>query len=227
MGKLGWQYGTGSKSHGTVTNWCTRREWPVNCMTVISARWWSNMPFQRQRKCIFRWPVMGRYLVGIELLYNSVHRKYREFWRSDQLEIRCNRENQHSERPGPQLSSLGERERNADGHKSGGQYVAVLIGLQLPLTHNLSIKWEVYFSKNCVAHLYYCVVVMILHVCICVCIVGHGYTTVWPILYTSIHLVIYSILAQPSVDPFYTSTHTSLSWHILYQVFMYTKPPKK
>ena len=37
---------------------------------------------------------------------------------------------------GPWLSSPGERERNADGHKSGGQYVAVLFGLPLPLTHN-------------------------------------------------------------------------------------------
>ena len=35
------------KSHGTVIDWCTRREWPVNCMTVISAWWRSNMPFQR------------------------------------------------------------------------------------------------------------------------------------------------------------------------------------
>ena len=38
------------KSRGTVTDWCTWREWPVNCMTVISARWQSNMPFQGQRK---------------------------------------------------------------------------------------------------------------------------------------------------------------------------------
>ena len=120
VGELGCQYGTGLKSHGTVTG----REWPVNCMTVISARWRSNMPFQRRRKCIFRWPVMGRYWVGVELLYNSVHRKFREFletrcsresqhpaegtlwtpewvWGSDELEIRCGRENHHPERLGP------------------------------------------------------------------------------------------------------------------------------
>ena len=35
------------KSHGTLIDWCTRRELPVNCITVISARWQSNMPFQR------------------------------------------------------------------------------------------------------------------------------------------------------------------------------------
>ena len=38
------------KSRGTVADWCTGREWPVNCMTVISAWWRSNMPFQRWRK---------------------------------------------------------------------------------------------------------------------------------------------------------------------------------
>ena len=42
VGELGWQYGTGFKSHGTATNWCTGRGWPVNRMTVISARWWSK-----------------------------------------------------------------------------------------------------------------------------------------------------------------------------------------
>ena len=34
-------------SHCAVKKWCTGREWPVNCMTVISARWQSHMPFQR------------------------------------------------------------------------------------------------------------------------------------------------------------------------------------
>ena len=35
------------KSRNTVIDWCTGREWPVNCMTVISAWWRSNMPFKR------------------------------------------------------------------------------------------------------------------------------------------------------------------------------------
>ena len=155
-------YGTRLKSYGTVTNWCTGREWPVKCMTVISARWRSNMPFKRRRKCIFRWPVMGRYWVGIGLLYNWVHRKFKEFWRqdvvekastqqkgpsgppiefwgSDKLEKWCCRENSTPQRaalPGPPVEQPRRTERNAEGHKSGGQYVAVLFGLQLPLTHN-------------------------------------------------------------------------------------------
>ena len=140
VGKLDWQYGTGLKSHGTVTDWCTGREWPVNCMTVISAWWRSNMPFQRRRKCIFRWPVMGRYWVGVnyyitECTGNSISLEIGEFWRQDTVEKASTQ--QRAVPPGLWLSSPGEQERqNADGHKSGGQYVAVLFGLQLPLTHN-------------------------------------------------------------------------------------------
>ena len=111
MGELGWQYGTGLKS---VTNWCTGREWPVNCMTAISAWWRSNMPFQRRWKCIFRWPVMGRYWVGVELLYHSVHRKFEKVWRPDQLEIRCGRENQHTERLGPRPPGWAAQENGKE-----------------------------------------------------------------------------------------------------------------
>ncbi len=63
--------------------------------------------------------------MGVELLYNSVHRKFNqletrcgresqhpadwalrppiESWGSDELEIRCGREKQHPERLGPQV----------------------------------------------------------------------------------------------------------------------------
>ena len=63
--------------------------------------------------------------MGVELLYNSVHRKFNDSWKndavektapsrrgpqeprpsswgSDELEIRCGRENQHPERLDPQ-----------------------------------------------------------------------------------------------------------------------------
>ena len=40
------QNGTRKKSHDALIDWCTGREWPLNCMTVISAWWRSNMPFQ-------------------------------------------------------------------------------------------------------------------------------------------------------------------------------------
>ena len=174
VGELGWQYGTGLKSHGTVTNWCTGRGWPVNCHSKHS------------RSCIFRWSFMGRDWVGVELLYNSVHRKFNQSWRndavektapsrrgprdprlsswrSDELEIRCGWENQHPAEwdPGPWLSSLGEWERNADGHKSGGSICCSSVRSPAPShTQPFQIKWEAYFSKNCVPRLY-CVYVFV------------------------------------------------------------------
>ena len=53
VGELGWQYGTGLKSHFTVTNWCTGRGWPVNCMTVISARWESKHAIPNTVKVVY------------------------------------------------------------------------------------------------------------------------------------------------------------------------------
>ena len=87
-----------------------------------------------------------------ELLYKSVHRKF------NQLGIMAV-EKASTKQSGPP----GERERNADGHKSGGQYIAVLFGLRPPLTHNpLNKVRDIYILKNSVARL--CsVVVMILH----------------------------------------------------------------
>ena len=38
------------KSHYTLIDWHTGREWPLNWMTVISARWRLHRPFQRKRK---------------------------------------------------------------------------------------------------------------------------------------------------------------------------------
>ena len=50
VGELGWQYGTRWRPHRAATKWCTGREWPVNCTTVISTWWRSHMPFQRWQK---------------------------------------------------------------------------------------------------------------------------------------------------------------------------------
>ena len=99
-------------------------------------------------------------------------------WRSDELEARCVRESHHPaegafgtlieweirwvgdkmwyRKPPPGRSSSRERERhNADGHKSGGQYIAVLFGLQLPLTRKPLQQSERYiFFKEVFARLY-------------------------------------------------------------------------
>ena len=69
------------KSHGTGTDWCTGREWPVNCMTVISAWWRSNMPFQR--------------LSGRLNYYITRWDRKKVSWRSEKLVTRCSRESHH------------------------------------------------------------------------------------------------------------------------------------
>ena len=109
--------------------------------------------------------------VDVELLYNSVHRKFNQLeircGREDQhpaegtlrppieqlqLEIRCGRENQHPERLGPQtpwLSSPGEQEKNTVMANRVGVNMLQFCSVSNSLSHTtLSIKWEVYFSKE-------------------------------------------------------------------------------
>ena len=138
--ELGWRCGTGLKSHGTLTNWCTGREWPVNCMTVISAWWRSNMPFQGRRKWHIPMTNHGEILSGRLNYYITRWRQEVSLvWRPDQLRTRCGRESQHPANgaPGPPVEQPWRTgKKRGYGHKSGGQYVAILFGLQLPLTHN-------------------------------------------------------------------------------------------
>ena len=90
------------KTHDTLIDWCTGREWPVNCMTVISTWWQSNMPFQRQQK----WHISDSQSWGdiewaIELLYNSVKTGSHWVWRPDLLVTRWGRESHHPAERGP------------------------------------------------------------------------------------------------------------------------------
>ena len=118
-----------------------RKRVTSDCMTVISAWWWSNMPVQRRRK----WHIPAWLAIridiewAIELLYNSVETGSQWVgdqvsWREDvvrkattqqkgpsgrliELDIRWVREKmlewEHvPERLGPRLSSPGERERH-------------------------------------------------------------------------------------------------------------------
>ena len=70
-------------------------------------------------------------------------------------------------------SSPGERERHTvmSGRVGEVNMLQSLFSLQLPLTHTTFANKlrGTYFSKNCVARLYYCVV-MILHVYVYICI---------------------------------------------------------
>ena len=91
-------------------------------------------------------------------------------WGPEMMLIRCSKGSHHPAEwaQGLQLSSPGERERhNADGHKFGGQNIAVMFGLQLPLARKpwvtlfepLQIKWEVniLLKKSSCVCLYHCV----------------------------------------------------------------------
>ena len=140
VGELGWQYGTGLKSHGTVTDWCTSRKWPVNCMTVISAWWQSNMPFQRRREVTHSdGHLWGDIEWAIELLYNSVKTgsqlvwRSKRVWRQDVVEKTSTQ--QKAGPPGLRLSSPGERERNPDGHKSGEVNMLQFCSVSNSLSH--------------------------------------------------------------------------------------------
>ena len=116
------------KSHGTLIDWCTGREWPVNCMTVIFAWWRSNMPFQRLSGWLNYYITRWRQEVS-ELKSRWVRDKMLEW--------------EHvPERLGPQLSSPGERERHTAMPGGAGEVnmLQSLFSLQLPLTHNLTNK---------------------------------------------------------------------------------------
>ena len=101
--------------------------------------------------CVFCWPFMGRDWVGVKLLYNSVHRKIRlvgdqTSWRED---AGLRNMSQRGWAPGPQLSSPGERERNAVMANRVGVNMLQFCSVSNSLSHTtLSIKWEVYFSKQ-------------------------------------------------------------------------------
>ena len=97
VGELAWRCGTRLKSHGTITDWCTGREWPVNCMTIISAWWRSNMPFQRQRKWYIPMASYGELLSGRLNYYISVRTGSQIVWRPDPLVTRCGRGSLHPE----------------------------------------------------------------------------------------------------------------------------------
>ena len=47
------------KAYDILIDWCSGRQWPVNCMTVISAGWRSSMPFQRSSgRSSGRWTII-------------------------------------------------------------------------------------------------------------------------------------------------------------------------
>ena len=140
---------------------CGRVEWVQNCGTPVR--------------------------VGAELLCNSVHRKFNQLvirsvggltrWRSDQLEKRCWIEEHFPERLSPQAPGWVAQENGKETRLwpiEWGSICCCSVWSPNPShTQPFQIKWEVYFSKNCVARLN-SVIVMILHADVYVL---SGYTT--------------------------------------------------
>ena len=104
------------KAHDTLIDWCTGREWPLNCMTVISAWWRSNMPFQR--------------LSGRLNYYITRWRQEVRSWRSDRLVIRCGRES-HTRPKGPSGPPI-EFWRLVGEKMLGWEHVPERLGRQAP-----------------------------------------------------------------------------------------------
>ena len=141
VGELGWQYGTGLKSHSTVTNWCTGREWPVNCITVFFRSMTTKHAILKMAEVAhsvghlwdeIEW-ALNYYIT--QCIGNSMSLEIRE------MEKWCCRENSTQQRAGPRglrLSNPGEREKYTALSGGAGEVnmLQSLFGLQLPLTHN-------------------------------------------------------------------------------------------
>ena len=151
-------------SHGTLIDRCTGREWPLNCVTVISAWWhsiskieWASNDYITQLSPETSWVQfrvvelkIGRSCRQLETSGGrESHTRPKRLgalmsWGPEKKLIRCNKESHHPAEwaLGLRLSSPGERERhNVDGYKSGVQNVTVYVRSPAPphskTPHNL------------------------------------------------------------------------------------------
>ena len=113
--------------------------------------------------------------VGAELLYNSVHRKF------NQLELRCGRENQHPAEWNPKAPGWAAQENRKETWLWPMINMLQFCSVSNSLSNTtLSIKWEVYFSKElCRSSLLCC-----RYDSVCICIVWL-YNTSFFFLYIS------------------------------------------
>ena len=181
--KLADEMGRAKKFPLYTTEWCTGREWPLNCMTVISAWWRLNIRFQRSsgRRTIiynsveFDEPVEVASRVPTSWRRDVV-RKAASGWRGlwalmswgpEKLLIRCRKESHHpAEWPLDLRLSIKEQERhNVTAISLESKYYS-LCSVSSSLSHanpeqpfrTLAIKWEVnIFVKKSSCVVYYCV----------------------------------------------------------------------
>ena len=126
-----------------IPKWCTGRKWHIPMVVMrrnrVGGLGWKTCELHDS---YFRLMTI-KYAIpkiewAIELLYNSVRTGSQwvgdqRSWRQDMVEKAI-----IQQKVGPWASgwaALENERHNADGHKSGCQYIAVLFSLQLPLTH--------------------------------------------------------------------------------------------
>ena len=107
-------------------------------------------------------------------------------WGSDELEIRCGRENQHPERLGPLAPGWAAQENGKETWlwpiEWGSICCSSVRSLTPSHTQPFQIMWGVYFSKELCRSSLLCRRYDSASICrcicmyVCVCIVGHGYT---------------------------------------------------
>ena len=102
-------------------------------------------------------------------------------WVPEKMLIRCSKDSPHPAEwaLGLRLSGPGERERhNVDGHKSGGQNISVMFGLQLPLTYKtLSNPFPTLTNKVRGKYIFLkkssCVFIIFVYSCVCCSLRGY------------------------------------------------------
>ena len=136
----------------TVTS--TRRRWALNYyITQCSG---NSMSWRQDvvEKASTQQREQGPRLISLEI--RRVRDKIRQrepsgprsiSWGSDELEIRCGRENQHPQAPG--WAAQENRKETWLWPIEWGSICCSICSVSISLSHTtLSIKWEVYFSKE-------------------------------------------------------------------------------
>ena len=102
------------------------------------------------RSGTFHWPFMGRDWVGVELLYNSVHGKFNQFWRSESWRNDGVEKTAPIRKLGPQASGWATLENDKGTllypEELGRSICCSSVRSPSPYhTQPLQINWEVYF----------------------------------------------------------------------------------
>ena len=158
-----------------------QKGWPVNCMTIISVRWWSKHAIPKTAEVTYSvghlWEVIVCALNYYITQYtgNSIRLGIRESENDAVEKTALSRE------LGPRASGWAAQENGKETQLRPIEWGSICCSSVRSPTPSpkqpFQIKWEVYFSKElCRSSL---LSRRYDFACICVCMVGHGYTTKW------------------------------------------------